>query len=472
MNAAPRRDSYDVVVIGAGPAGLAAAATAAEAGLSTLLLDENAGPGGQVFRAIASTPVTKRDQLGADYWVGTDLVQAVRSSGAEIIQRATVWSLDRHLEIGISVGGASAFVKARRVILATGALERPFPIPGWTLPGVMTAGAAQTMLKSSGLVPDGPTVIAGQGPLLWLLAAQILRLGGRIDRILDTTERRNYLAALPHAFGFVTSPYFAKGLAMMKEVRAKVPVVTGVSEFAAAGNGRLASVTYVAGGRREMIPAELLLLHQGVVPNVNLAMAAGIEHRWDDVQLCWSPVLDRDGGTSVEGIAIAGDGAGIGGAGAAVARGHIAARAAIEALAPAAAVKIAPMSTFRASLAQAERGRAFLDTLFRPAPQFRIPSGDTIVCRCEEVTAKDILDAVAIGATGPNQLKAYRRSGMGPCQGRLCGLTVTELMAQARGKSPQEIGYYRLRAPVKPITLAELAAVPKTEADVEAVVRG
>ncbi|MEH2526963.1 hypothetical protein V1288_004872 [Bradyrhizobium sp. AZCC 2176] len=263
MNAAPKRDSYDVVVIGAGPAGLAAAATVAEAGLSALLLDENAGPGGQVWRAIASTPVTERDRLGADYWAGADPVQAVQSSDAEIIQRATVWSLDRNLEVGVSVGGASSFVKARRVILATGALERPFPISGWTLPGVMTAGAAQTMLKSSGLVPDVRTVIAGQGPLLWLLAAQILRLGGSIDCILDTTERQNYFAALPHAFAFMTSPYFSKGLAMMREVRAKVPVVTGVSELAAAGDGQLATVSFVAGSRRETIPAELLLLHQG-----------------------------------------------------------------------------------------------------------------------------------------------------------------------------------------------------------------
>jgi len=468
----PRREAYDVVVIGAGPAGLAAAATAAEAGLSTLLLDENAGPGGQVFRAIASTPVTEPAQLGADYWVGADLVKAVRASSVEIIQRATVWSLDRHLEIGISVGGVAAFVKARRVILATGALERPFPIPGWTLPGVMTVGAAQTMLKSSALVPDGRTIIAGQGPLLWLLAAQILRLGGRIDRILDTTERRSYLAALPHAFAFLTSPYFAKGLALMREVRAKVPVVFGIGELAAAGDGQLASVSYVAGGRRETMQADLLLLHQGVVPNVNLAMAAGAEHRWDELQLCWSPALDQNGNSSIEGIAIAGDGAGIGGAGAAVFRGHIAARAAVEALVPASAAKLTPIAELRTGLVRAERGRAFLDTLFRPAPRFRSPSGDTVVCRCEEVTAKDILDAIAIGATGPNQLKAYRRTGMGPCQGRLCGLTVTELMAEARGKSPQEIGYYRLRAPVKPITLAELAAVAKTEDDVKAVVRG
>jgi NADPH-dependent 2,4-dienoyl-CoA reductase/sulfur reductase-like enzyme len=472
MNAASRRDRYDVVVIGAGPAGLAATATAARAGLSTLLLDENAGPGGQVWRSISSTPVKSRAMLGDDYWAGEPIVQAARASGAEIIHRATVWSLDRNLEIGVSIGGGSTVVGARRVIIATGAQERPFPIPGWTLPGVMTAGAAQTMLKSSGLVPDGRTIIAGQGPLLWLLAAQILRLGGRIDRVLDTTVRSNYLTALPHALAFMTSSYFMKGLAMMREVRAKVPVMTGVTELAADGDGRLAAVSYVARGKHETMPADLLLLHQGVVPNVNLAMAAGVDHRWDERELCWSPVLDADGASSIEGIAIAGDGAGIGGAQAAIWRGRIAARSAIAALAPEAATKLEPVASLRAELARAERGRAFIDTLFQPARRFRIPAGDTIVCRCEEITAQEILDSVAIGATGPNQLKAYRRTGMGPCQGRLCGLTVTELMAEARGKTPQEIGYYRLRAPVKPITLSELASLPKTEAATQAVVRG
>jgi octopine oxidase subunit A len=472
MNAALRRDRYDVVVIGAGPAGLAAAAAAAGAGLSTLLLDENAGPGGQVWRAINATPVKTRAVLGAEYWAGGAIIQAARTSGAEIVHRATVWSLDRNLEIGVSISSGSAFVGARRVIIATGAQERPFPIPGWTLPGVMTAGAAQTMLKSSGMVPDRRTIIAGQGPLLWLLAAQILRLGGRIDRVLDTTARSNYLAALPYAFAFMTSSYFMKGLGLMREVRARVPVTSGVSELVADGDDRFAAVRYLAKGKRETVPADLLLLHQGVVPNVNLAMAAGVDHRWDERQLCWLPVLDTDGGSSVEGIAIAGDGAGIGGVQAAIWRGRIAARSAIAALAPEAVAKLEPIATLRAELARAERGRAFLDALCQPPRQFRIPAGDTIVCRCEEVTAQDILDSVAIGATGPNQLKAYRRTGMGPCQGRLCGLTVTELMAEARGKTPQEIGYYRLRAPVKPITLSELASLPKTEAATQAVVRG
>jgi bacterioferritin-associated ferredoxin len=335
----------------------------------------------------------------------------------------------------------------------------------------MTAGAAQTALKAQGLVPGGRTIMAGCGPLLWLLAAQLLRAGAKVEAVLETTPRVNWLKAAMHLPDFVLSPYWSKGLALLREVRGRVPVIATRS-IEAHGKDRLTEVVFETGAGERRMKADLLLLHQGVVPNVNLAMAAGVEHRWDDLQLCWSPVLDASGNSSVAGIAIAGDGAGIGGAGAAVVRGRIAARAAVEALAPASAAKFTPMTALRADLASAERGRVFLDSLFRPAPQFRIPSGDTIVCRCEEVTAKDVLDSVAIGATGPNQLKAYRRTGMGPCQGRLCGLTVTELMAEARGKTPQEIGYYRLRAPVKPITLAELAAVPKSEADVKAVVRG
>ena len=125
----------------------------------------------------------------------------------------------------------------------------------------------------------------------------------------------------------------------------------------------------------------------------------------------------------------------------------------------------------RRMLATYGRGRAFLERVFRPVEAHRIPSGDTIACRCEEVSAAQIEEAVRVGATGPNQLKAYLRCGMGPCQGRLCGLTVTELIARARGKSPEEIGHYRLRPPVKPITVAELASLPRSEAEANAVAR-
>jgi len=116
-------------------------------------------------------------------------------------------------------------------------------------------------------------------------------------------------------------------------------------------------------------------------------------------------------------------------------------------------------------------GRFFLDTLYRPADAFRRPVGDTIICRCEEVTAKQVRDMAKMGCEGPNQMKAFLRCGMGPCQGRLCGLTVTELIAEVRQVPPAEVGYYRLRPPVKPITLGELASLPISDTERKAVER-
>jgi len=462
----------DVMVIGAGPAGMAAATLTAKAGLSTLLVDENQRPGGQIYRATGATPVSAA-VLGEEYGAGAGLVSELAASGAEVLSGATVWTLDRELSVGLSAGGASRFVTARRVIIATGAMERPFPIPGWTLPGVMTAGAAQTVLKASGLVPTGTVVFAGQGPLLWLLAAQILRAGGSIDCILDTTPARRYLEALPHALGFLLSPYALKGLRLMREVKAKVRVVRGVSSLRALGESRLTGVAYSTGAAEITLPADALFLHQGVVPHVNLAMAAGCAHDWSEAQACWTPRLDADGLSSVPGILIAGDGAGIGGGEAAAERGRLAGLAVVEALKPAALADLPARNVVAAALRRRLMGRAFLDRLFLPLRDFRVPADDaTIVCRCEEVSAGDIRRLVAVGASGPNQLKAYSRCGMGPCQGRQCGLTVTEIIADARGVAPAEVGHYRLRPPVKPITLNEIADIPKDAEAVAAVVRG
>jgi NAD(P)H-nitrite reductase large subunit len=413
-----------------------------------------------------------RDEvLGAEYWRGGAIVRDALASGAQHVPGANVWGLLRPGEIAVSVAGRSHLVGASRIILATGAMERPCPIPGWTLPGVMTAGGAQILLKSSGLVAQGRTVLAGAGPLLWLLAWQYLNAGVRLEAVLDTTARPNLPRALRHAAGFALSPYLAEGLRLMRAVRRELRVVGNVIHIAAQGDGRLEAVAFrTSDGREHRIDAQMLLLHQGVVPNVNLPMAAGAAHRWNDAQLCFVPVLDEYGMTSVPCVAVAGDGAGIAGAQVAQARGELAAIAAVRALRPALSLA-AEEKAARARLRRFERGRAFLDHLFRPAAAFRHPHGETLVCRCEEVTASAIADTVALDCPGPNQMKAFLRAGMGPCQGRLCGLTVTELMAQARGATPDEIGYYRLRPPVKPVTLAEIAGLPTSEAAVKAVAR-
>ena len=464
MNASDLASSYDLAVIGGGPAGLTAASLAARAGVSTVLFDENPGVGGQIYRGITSTPVTNRGVLGEEYWAGAALAAEAKASGALIATGATVWSLDPSLQVGVAIAGRARLVQAKRVIVATGSLERPFPIPGWTLPGVMTAGAAQTALKAQGLVPKGRTVMAGAGPLLWLLAAQLLRAGVKIEAILDTAPRLNWLRAVMHLPDFALSPYWSKGVALLREVKAKVPIVR-VPGLEALGDDQLREVAF--DGRR--IPADLLLLHQGVVPNVNLAMAAGIEHRWNVRQLCFEPVLDEDFDSSVPGISVAGDGAGIAGGTAAAERGRIAAIAAVRALRPEAAVP--DTQAIRQKLQREEMGRAFLDCLYRPADALRQPVGETLACRCEEVTAQQVRDMARIGCEGPNQMKAFLRCGMGPCQGRLCGLTITELIAAERDTTPADVGYYRLRPPVKPITLAELASLPIAEAERKAVER-
>ena len=470
MNGGEIRDAYDVVIIGAGPAGLGAATICAGAGLSTVVFDEQAAPGGQIYRQLTWSPAKREAFLGPEYWQGAKLTQALLTSAAQYVPMATVWSLSHEREVGVSVAGGSKIVKAERVIVATGALERPFPIPGWTLPGVMTAGAAQILLKSAGLVPEGRVVLAGGGPLLWLLAEQYLDTGTALDVILDTTPPANRARAWPGLASFVASPYFGRGVALLRSVRRKVQIVSDVQALRAEGDGSLRRVVYRTGVDNERsIPADALLLHQGIVPNVNLAMSAGVEHRWDDEQLCWRPVLDAEFGSSVDGIAIAGDGAGIAGGQAAEWRGRVAAIAAVRTLRP--GTPLPDEALVRRALSKYQRGRAFIDRLYRPAAAFRQPQGDTIVCRCEEITAAQILETVAMGCPGPNQMKSFLRCGMGPCQGRLCGLTVTELIAAARNMKPQDVGYYRLRPPVKPITVAELAALPTNAAALQAVLR-
>ncbi|MDA8050334.1 MAG: NAD(P)/FAD-dependent oxidoreductase [Rhodospirillales bacterium] len=470
-------DPYELVVVGAGPAGLAAATAAAGLGINTVLLDEQSSLGGQIYRAIEETPLADPAVLGKSYGRGRLLVRSFVASGARHIPGASVWHVAEGqggcLTVGLSVGSAAHMIEARRVILATGALERPFPIPGWTLPGVLAAGGAQTLLKSAAIVPAGYVVLAGTGPLLWLFAAQMLRAGGRITAFLDTASVENRRAALAHLPGFLASSYFREGLDLMRAVRRGAQVVRGVKALVAHGTERLSEVAFRRlGSTEERIPADILLLHQGVVPDLNLAAAAGCKLTWDERQLAFLPVTDRWGASSVEGIAIAGDGAGIMGSEAAAERGRL---AALDAACRLGRItqsdrdrKAAPVAK---ALARATRGRAFLDALFRPTRAFRVPEGETIVCRCEEVTARQVRESAAFGCPGPNQLKAFLRAGMGPCQGRMCGLTVSALLAEARGVTMGEIGYFRLRPPVKPLTLSELAALPATPAAMEAVGR-
>jgi len=460
----------DLAVIGAGPAGLAAAARAAELGLDTILIDEQPTPGGQVYRNVEGLAARPGDleRLGGGYRDGLALAQAFRASGADYRPGTAVWSIEEgageaRVILGLRDDAGAGWLHARRAILATGAMERAVPLPGWTLPGVMTVGAAQTLLKASDLVPEQPVTIAANGPLVWLYASQLLALGGRVAALLDTTPPGNRVRALPSLPGLLRHfPALRQGLAWQRALKtARVPVFKGVHGVRALGAETIEAVEFVSAGGSRRIETRLLLLHEGVVPNHHPALAAGCETTWDARGWCWRIDADPWGATSVEGLAVAGDCNRIEGAEAAPHSGTLAALDAARRLGridTAARNRLAaPARRARARLAGL---RGFLDTLYRPRAEVLAPRDpEVVVCRCEEVTVAELRAAVALGCQGPNQAKAFTRCGMGPCQGRLCGLTGAAVIAAARGRSPAEVGYHKVRPPLAPVTLGDLAAL-------------
>ncbi|WP_297356303.1 NAD(P)/FAD-dependent oxidoreductase [Paraburkholderia sp.] len=459
-------EPVDVAVIGAGPAGLAAATRAAGAGLTVVLLDEQETVGGQIYRAIERSDAQRREILGPDYVAGAALADAFARSGARYEPNASVWQVTRERSVHYLKDGKVGSFEAKRVVLATGALERPFPIPGWTLPGVLTAGAAQILLKSAGEVPTEPPVLVGCGPLLYLLGWQYVRAGVPIRALVDTTRHEDRWRAKRHMISALRAwPYLAKGLQLLRALReAGVPIHEGADDLRIEGTPgddgteRAHALSFSVRGVPQRIEANVFLLHQGVVPNTQFSWSLRATHHWDDAQLCFTPQTDEWGELDLAGIFVAGDGGGIAGAQAAEAQGEL------SALAIAAQLGAIDQTTRNRSaapllrrLAEVRRIRPFLDTLYRPRDENRVPRDDVLVCRCEEVTAGDVRRFVELGCQGPNQAKSFGRCGMGPCQGRLCGLTVTEVIADARKVSPATVGYYRIRPPIKPLTLGELA---------------
>lgn len=459
-------DRVQLAIIGAGPAGLAAAAEAAQCGVEVVLIDEQKAAGGQIYRGIGRASQSAKEVLGPEYEHGASLLKTLNTELVTHLTNSAVWQVTPEREIYLTSDGASRVLQADNIIIATGAMERPMPFPGWTLPGIMTAGAGQILLKTAGLIPQGELVLAGSGPLLFLIAAQYLRAGGTIGAIVETTPRSNYLQALRYLPGALrANTYLRKGAKLLREIRKhKVPHYKGATHLKATGARKVETLRFTCQDRQHEISCSKLLLHIGVVPNVQITRSLNLDHEWDAPQRCWRPRLDECGETEIEGIIVAGDGGGIGGAMVAEIEGRIAGLWA--------AGKLGAISTKESkSRLGAERrrrdhhmaARPFIDALYAPSQEFLTPPDETVVCRCEEVTAGQIREYVEQGCLGPNQTKSFGRSGMGPCQGRFCGLPVSEIIADKIDKPMENVGYYRIRPPIKPVTLGELAAMHESE---------
>lgn len=452
---------YDLVVIGAGPAGMAAAVEADRAGASVLVIDEQPRPGGQIFRDVTETGEALANILGDDYLAGRKLTDQFSESGCQYAPGSTVWKVSANAEVVHSSNQQSTRSRGNQVLIATGALERPMPIPGWTLPQVLTAGAAQILLKSRGIVVHD-AVLVGCGPLLYLLAAQLIRSGSKPRALVETQTHAQYKAAvrhLPRALaGWRT---LMKGGALLGTIRrAGVPRYCGATDIEILGAEQASSIKFTHNGQAVNIECDKVLLHQGVVPNTQISRSLNLDHHWHSVQRCFTPTVDEWGVSSNPLIAIAGDGAGINGADSAALRGR---RAALGFLAAQGFMSLESRDQqaekINRYLKKELAARPFLDVLYAPMEVGVLPADDTVVCRCENVTAGDIRRYAAVGCVGPNQTKAFGRSGMGPCQGRYCGISVTEILAATNGLTPAETGSYRIRSPIKPVTLGELASL-------------
>ncbi|QXT39494.1 NAD(P)/FAD-dependent oxidoreductase [Gymnodinialimonas ceratoperidinii] len=448
-------DEVDLIIVGAGPAGMAAARTMAKNGARVLLLDEQQRPGGQIYRGLDASPA---GYLGRDYAAGAGLIASMEAPEITYEGNARVWRIEDGPRVLWSRDGETHVSAGRALLLAGGAQERPVPFPGWTLPGVMSAGAAQILMKSAGMLPRG-AILAGSGPLLYLVALQLIHAGAPPVALVETQTKAMMARAAWHLPGALRcSPVLVKGLGLLRRIRAAgVTRFTGARDFCAEeGEGGDVTFRFTAKGRAQEITAPLLLTHHGVVPSTHMSRAAGVSHRWNETQQAYQPEVDALGRTNVAGVHIAGDAAGIAGAEAAAFAGELAALDILR-LAGKLSDKVfeARAEPVRVVLKRARAVRPFLDAAYAPPAEVLAPVGETIVCRCEEVTAEEIRRSVAEGAQGPRQVKTATRAGMGPCQGRMCELAVRGIIAECGGTPDLP----RTRSPIKPVSLGEMAAL-------------
>ena len=440
----------DVLVVGGGPAGLSAAIAAAEAGASVVVLDERSATGGQYAKPLADSHADAAPD--AQFQLGIDLRNRALSARARIETEATVWGGFAADEIAALVRGRAITYRPRRLIIAPGAHERPVPLPGWTLPGVMTTGSLQTLVRAQRVCPGEHVLIAGSGPLNLQLACELLACGVKPVAVVESAPRPG-AAAWRQAWTMArTSPdLLREGFGMLVTLkRSGVPVVWSAQINDLAGDGRVQTAHVVGRVFDRSYSVDVVALNLGFQPETGLARALGAKQRYVDVGLGHlASETDADGRTSVPGVFAVGDGAVIGGSRVAMASGRLAGLAAARDLGLSAPDE-------PATRAAQTRARTFQDalwTLFQPI-RLRPESvtDETVVCRCEEVTAGRLRRELAGGLASIAALKKATRAGMGRCQGRFCAATIARLCPDA----PDDWSFAAPRAPLRPVPAAPL----------------
>ncbi len=444
------------VIVGAGPAGIRAAQALVAHGLKPVLLDEAARGGGQIYRRPPKTFARSSRTLYGFEAGRADAVHAALDGLAGRIDYrpdSLVWNAQGgQLDVLHGPTHSSATVPYERLVVATGATDRVLPLPGWTLPGVTTLGGAQVALKFQGCATGARVVLMGTGPLLYLVAYQYAKAGAGVAAVLDTAARRDQIAATP---ALMTQPAtWLKGLYYVAWLKAHgVSLHTGVRPLQVLGERRVEAVAWQENGHEHTLDCDAVALGYALRSETQLADLLSCDFAFDALQRAHLPTRDGAGRSSVAGVYLAGDGAGIMGADAAEWAGEC---AALALLADAGvAVDAARAAALVRNLQGIRRFRSGLERAF-PFPEdwAALAPDDLVVCRCENVTAGTLRATVReAGADELNRLKALSRVGMGRCQGRMCGAAAAEILAQASGVPVQLVGRVRGQAPIKPVPM-------------------
>lgn len=459
----------DVVVVGAGPAGLAAASEAARAGLHVTVVDENLQAGGQIYRQIppqfARTSALKRT---TDFRRFGALFEEARLAGVTFRFGCTVWGQFERGVIEIVDEGGLDRIAAERIVLATGAHDRPTPLPGWTLPGVFTVGGAQALLKSQRLLPGRRMLLAGCGPLLLVVASQLADSGVEIVAVSEPVSSFSALTLLPSLAR--EWPLLRDGMRYRASLarrrvswlsRTILTRIEGDDRVRAAVISRVDENWRPLAGTERRLDVDAVAIGYGLLPSIELPRICGADVQFDRAARAWRPVRTSRFESTVPGVFIVGDGAGIAGVVAAVEEGRVAGVTISEQLGRLAArVANERRAAHQARLRVLERFRATVERVYTLRPGlFELADSKTLACRCEEVTFGDLEEAAQDGADSPDMLKSFTRCGMGPCQGRMCATTTAEWLARRTDRELGAIGLAPPAPPSKPIvTLGGLAA--------------
>jgi thioredoxin reductase len=460
----------ELIIVGGGPGGIAAAIMAAQAGLEVTLLDENASLGGQVYRRPEKGfRLTGQAGFGPDCKEAQALLNRFDLLKDKIrhLNNAMVWGIFKDRKLAFVRNGVSFTLGFNQLVVATGAYDRPVPFPGWTLPGVFTAGGAQKLVKSDRVLPGRRILLAGTGPLQLVLAHQIIEAGGKIEAILEAGRiGRNWLRGLKGAWG--NWPFLTEGIRYLRSIRkAGVPLLRSHMILEARGGEQVeaAVISEVDGNwrpkadRARTIEVDAICIGYGLVSSSEMSLLAGCEHFYDPGRGGHIPVRKPNLETSVPGIFAIGDGAGVAGRKVAVEEGAIAglsAAAALGCMSKSEAQR--RIKRHQGQLLKINRLRKFLDDISFPrVGLYELAADDTVICRCEEVTLAQVNAALGKNTLHLKDLKRMTRLGMGSCEGRMCGPAMVELMRHRLDVSPEDVGYLMPRPAIKPVALGALA---------------